>query len=173
MTPLDDVDEEEVDQIESDGESTAAATSGAVAGPGPSSLAHSQLTKGVKRGASGSPGPPPSKKRRPGTFPPAPGLGVPPPLPHYDVVLSKPNSKTSPHVIKIRDGVTDGDELRWPPKEERQEGYKVNNKLSWYECQGKNVGRHKNFREKLGEELAKSLNLAGTSQGRYDSAFLL
>lgn len=164
-TPLGDLDEEEVDQIESDEEDAAGTTGGAVAGPGPSSLAHSQLVKSVKRAASGSPAPSP-KKRRPRTSV-APGLKayVPPPLPHYDVVRAEFNSKKNPHVIKIHDDVTDGSESRWPPEEERQQGHKVNNRLSWYECQAKDVGKHLLFREKLGTELAKSLNIADMREG--------
>ncbi|BGP32040.1 hypothetical protein JCM10296v2_003819 [Rhodotorula toruloides] len=163
-TPLGDVGEEEIDLIESDDENATIATGGVVAGPGPSSLAHSQLAKGLKRAASGSPAPPP-KKRRPRTSVATPGLGnyVPPPLPHYTVVRSDPNTKKTPHVIKIHDNVTDGHESRWPAEEERQEGFKVNNKLSWYECQDRKIGRHQSLREKLGEELAKSMGL--TNEG--------
>ncbi|BGP08033.1 hypothetical protein JCM10049v2_003878 [Rhodotorula toruloides] len=162
-TPLGEIDEEEVDQIESDEEDAAGTTGGAVAGPGPSSLAHSELAKGVKRAASGSPAPS-TKKRRPRTSG-ASGLRtyVPPPLPHYDVVRSESNSKKNPHVIKIHDDVTDGSESRWPPEEERQQGHKVNNRLSWYECQYRKIGRHQTLREKLGEELAKSMGL--TNEG--------
>lgn len=164
-TPLREIDEGEVDQIESDEEDAAVTSGGAVAGPGPSSLAHSQLAKGVKRAASGSPAPS-TKKRRPRTSG-ASGLRtyVPPPLPHYDVVRSESNSKKNPHVIKIHDDVTDGSESRWPPEGERQQGHKVNNRLSWYECQDRKIGRHQTLREKLGEELAKSMGLTneGTS----------
>ncbi|BGP24611.1 proteophosphoglycan ppg4 [Rhodotorula toruloides] len=172
-TPPNDIEEEEVDQIESDVEDATSGTGGAVAGPGPSSLAHSQLAKGIKRAARGSPAPSP-KKRRPRSSV-ARGLAnyVPPPLPHYDVVRSKENSRENPHVIKIHDNVTDGSESRWPPEEERKPGYKVNNRLSWYECQAKDGGKHLLFREKLGTELARSLNVAHTNEGAAPEYWIL
>ncbi|BGP48141.1 hypothetical protein JCM10450v2_004013 [Rhodotorula kratochvilovae] len=88
---------------------------------------------------------------------------VPPPLPHYTVVRSTHNSRTSPHVIRIHDDASDGSDSRWPAEHERRPDHKVQGRENWYECQERDMGRHKTFREKLGEELAKKLGIASQS----------
>ncbi|GAA5824080.1 hypothetical protein JCM3770_006056 [Rhodotorula araucariae] len=89
----------------------------------------------------------------------------PPPLPHYTVVRSTHNSRTSPHVIRIHDNASDGSESRWPAEHERRPDHKVQGRENWYECQDRDTGRHKSFREKLGEELAKKLGIASQTPG--------
>ncbi|GAA5999073.1 uncharacterized protein JCM10292_003306 [Rhodotorula paludigena] len=130
----------------------------------PASSSASPAKASTSSTASTSQGPP-RKRHRTST---AAGAGggsghsgpyVPPPLPHYTVKRSSHNSRSSPHLIVINQDVSDGDARRWPPIEERQPGHKVNGRESWYECQDPDTGRHKSFREKVGEELAKKLNL--------------
>ncbi|GAA5871095.1 hypothetical protein JCM3774_005107 [Rhodotorula dairenensis] len=157
-----------------DGPAAAAATSHA--GPGPNTLAHRERSK--KRPADSPPNlPQPPKKQKPRTAtqssPAVPragsagggggGAGRIPPLPHFTVVRSADNSKTSPHRICILQGVTDADPGKWPSQAECQPDRKVAGQPNWYERVPKEVGRHKNFRDKVGEELAKSLKLVQRS----------
>ncbi|GAA6061293.1 hypothetical protein JCM10212_004699 [Sporobolomyces blumeae] len=100
------------------------------------------------------------------------GSYIPPPLPHYTVVRSTgTNSKQNPHVIRLVPGVTDGDDGRWPPDAERDPKNKRAGKTYYYECQPKEVGRHKAMLEKLGEEMAKRLNLV--PKGAKPEAWIL
>lgn len=177
-----DYDDDEFDQLEDDDASDTAVGRGATgggarAGPGPSTLAY----RGEKKRAASPAGSnasldsnagTPAKKRKAHGFPRAStgggaaGRYVPPPKPHYTVVRSANNSRANPHVIRIHPGVTDADESRWPSAEERRPSHKVDGRENWYECQPKDVGRHKSFREKLGDELSKLLNLRKSTSVR-------
>ncbi|GAA5981718.1 hypothetical protein JCM10908_004576 [Rhodotorula pacifica] len=132
----------------------------AEAGPGPSTLAH----RGTHNASTSNPTPAKKRKSRPSAGGGGGGGGggpyFPPPLPHYTVIRSSHNSKSSPHRICINQAVTDADESRWPSTEECQPTHKVDGKTNWYECQPKDGMKHKAFRDKIGEELAKSLKLA-------------
>lgn len=135
----------------------------AAPGPGPATLAN----RGHKRTASPPPRPPRSsakkhKQARPSGSSAASGSTtyLPPPLPHYTVVRSSHNSKQSPHRIIINQGVSDANPDRWPPEEEYSPSRKLDGKENWYERTPKDTGRHKAFRDKVGEELAKTLKLS-------------
>ncbi|GAA5930109.1 hypothetical protein JCM3775_004517 [Rhodotorula graminis] len=153
---LDDLDDDnEIDQLASESASVASTSKA----PAPSA----PLAPPVKRYA-GNFGPPsqPKKRHRMSTA----GSGDrslsyrPPPLPHYTVVRAARNSASSPHVIRIHDNVTDGSSARWPADNECDPKHTVGGRENWYDCQGPDVGRHKMFREKLGEEMAKKLGLS-------------
>lgn len=135
----------------------------AAAGPGPSTLA----SRGQKRTASPPPAAQPAAKkhkaRQSVTTTATTGSSArydPPPLPHYTVVRSSNNSKQSPHRIIINQGVSDAHPDRWPPEEEYSPSRKIDGKENWYERTPKDTGRHKAFRDKVGEELAKTLKLS-------------
>lgn len=141
----------------------------AAPGPGPATLAN----RGHKRTASPPPRPPRSsakkhKQARPSGSSAASGSTtyLPPPLPHYTVVRSSHNSKQSPHRIIINQGVSDANPDRWPPEEEYSPSRKLDGKENWYERTPKDTGRHKAFRDKVGEELAKTLKLSQREPGR-------
>ena len=141
----------------------------AAAGPGPSTLAN----RGQKRTASPPPAAKPTAKKRKArqsgtttaTTGNRGGRYDPPPLPHYTVVRSSDNSKQSPHRIIINPGVSDAHPDRWPPEEEYSPSRRVDGKENWYERTPKDVGRHKAFRDKVGEELAKTLKLSQRESG--------
>lgn len=90
-----------------------------------------------------------------------------PPLPHYTVVRSTNNSRTSPHRIKVNPGVTDADQNLWPTAASRQPGYKQGGKLSWYNCQPPTGNKHSKWLEGLGKELASLLKLDPPRAGQW------
>ncbi|GAA5824132.1 hypothetical protein JCM11251_001534 [Rhodosporidiobolus azoricus] len=159
----------------------ASTSSNATAGPGPSSTASAaareatpvkkQKNGGIFPGGSGSGGAggggmpasftSPAKKKKPRvSAPSAGGVYVPPPLPHYTVRRSNgTNSRSNPHLIVFNDDVSDGNSAAWPPPQERIEGHTRHGKPYYYECEGKNVGRHKSLRESVGKQLAEKLGL--------------
>lgn len=134
----------------------------------PSSTTAPSSSSSVKRyaGSLATPANPPQKKHRSSAaFGDKPGVYRPPPLPHYTLVRSANNSKASPHVIRIHDDASDGSDTRWPSEAERQPDHKVAGRQNYYECPPRDVGKHKSFREKLGEELASKLGLAEQEPG--------
>ncbi|GAA5965907.1 hypothetical protein JCM21900_006037 [Sporobolomyces salmonicolor] len=153
----------------------AAGPGGALAGPGPSSSAHAAaqaLNRRLDSPASSSS----IKKKRPRTSYAAASVReryIPPPLPHYTVIRSSSNSKSNPHIIKVNDDVSDGDERRWPPVAERQPNHKRDGREFWYECMPKDQARHKYFLEKVGEEVAKKLGLMKTTAGGKQEHWIL
>ncbi|GAA5887360.1 hypothetical protein JCM5296_007112 [Sporobolomyces johnsonii] len=156
-------------------QATAASPGGAIAGPGPSSSAHI-AAKARKRGPDSPASSSGVKKKKPrASHPAAGGRGgyIPPPLPHYTVIRSSSNSKSKPHILKVNDDVTDGDESRWPPVAERQPTNKKDGKAFWYECMPKDQGRHKSFLEKVGEEMAKRLGLMKETAGGKQEHWIL
>ncbi|GAA5842519.1 hypothetical protein JCM9279_003606 [Rhodotorula babjevae] len=153
----DDVDELADDEADDDLKQPVASTSKAAA---PSS---SSLPPPVKRYAGNlTPSSQPKKRHRISTLgtPDRSGTYRPPPLPHYTVVRSAHNSSSSPHLIRIHDNVTDGSKARWPDDSECDLKHKVAGRENWYECPPPDQGRHKMFRDKLGEEMAKKLGLS-------------
>jgi hypothetical protein len=142
------------------------------AGPGPSTLAN----RGHKRTASPPPQQPTAKKhkaRQSVSTTTSSGRYDPPPLPHYTVVRAAHNSKQSPHRIIINHGVSDAHPDRWPPEEEYSPSRKFDGKENWYERTPKDTGRHKAFRDKVGDELAKTLKLTQRELGDYASVPVL
>lgn len=99
-------------------------------------------------------------RRRPTTTHPVP------PLPHYTIIYAANNSRASPHRIKVNQGVTDADESLWPSPASRQRGFKQGGKLSWYDCQPANQGKHAKWLEGLGKELASLLKLDTPRAGK-------
>ncbi|GAA5925975.1 hypothetical protein JCM1841_006778 [Sporobolomyces salmonicolor] len=156
-------------------QATAAGPGGAVAGPGPSSSAHA-AAQALKRRLDSPASSSGIKKKRPRTSYAAAGVReryIPPPLPHYTVIRSSSNSKSNPHIIKVNDDVSDGDESRWPPVAERQPNHKRDGREFWYECMPKDQARHRYFLEKVGEEVAKKLGLMKTTAGGKQEHWIL
>ncbi|GAA5977784.1 hypothetical protein JCM11641_006071 [Rhodosporidiobolus odoratus] len=166
--------------------SPAATTSGAVAGPGPSSAASVAARSAAAASPSASPGiakpngmlyltgrekkklVAKSLGRTPDTYSPLP-------LPHYTITRAAHNSRDTPHVISLNPGVTDGSDQKWPSPEERKSGHKdkTTGRLSWYDCVQRGVGRHKSMRESVGTQVADLLRELKPTKGGKPEYWIL
>ncbi|GAA6011911.1 hypothetical protein JCM10207_003427 [Rhodosporidiobolus poonsookiae] len=197
MTDTSIQDDDDMDQLSqsdvSDRVSAPRPSSSAVAGPGPASSANAAARRSnaaaspasstagsvAGGGAGGSnPGTPSAgKKRARQSMPRASGTStyIPPDLPHYTVRKSSSNSKSSPHVISIHAGVSDGSRARWPTAEERTKDRKdpSTGRLSWYETQGRDEGRHRAWRETLGVMMATQLGQMKDTAGGKKQFWIL
>lgn len=97
-------------------------------------------------------------------------VGAIPPLPHYEIKHSSPNSQSNPHRIKIKSGVTDGLKKNWPDPATTQPGGLIDGRTNWYELQPPNEGKHLSWRQNLGKELATKLELEKTTAGESCTA---
>ncbi|KAM0787863.1 hypothetical protein ACM66B_003915 [Microbotryomycetes sp. NB124-2] len=94
-----------------------------------------------------------------------------PPLPHYTVLRATKNSPSTPHVIRIDRGVTDGDPSRWPTN--TTEGTYVDGRLNWHDAIPLDQGTNDMWRRKVAAELASRLGLTQGKDGAKGEHWIL
>lgn len=137
--------EEEIDEIvsESDDDSK---------GPIPSTSTANPAVAAVASSSKGTPGRPRGSAAAARTG----GLSASVPLPHYTLTRSSPNTAENPHVFSIKQGVTDGEQSRWPTDTQK------NGTAKWNEVLTKDVKKYVEWRTTLALHMAERLGL--TSQ---------